>query len=130
MHVSISAPAQLLKSTENGQNTPPQSSNSDTASDDEEDLAFKVRCQRSNIDMLGAAKEALEDYLKSRNVPVHTRPSAPVQQPMRADALAGAFPLFNSKIIPAAESPTKESFDGFKMQAHSSPDQVNHAIIL
>ncbi|TIB93001.1 hypothetical protein E3Q19_01585 [Wallemia mellicola] len=114
LHVSISAPAQLLKSTENGQNTPPQSSNSDTASDDEEDLAFKVRCQRSNIDMLGAAKETLEDYLKSRNVPVHTRPSAPVQQPMRADALAGAFPLFNSKIIPAAESPTKESFDGFQ----------------
>lgn len=113
LHVSISAPAQLSKPSDNGQVSSPQSSSS-SASEDEEDFAFKVRCQRSNIDMLGAAKDALEDYLKSRGVPLHARPTIPVQQPMRADVLAGAFPLFNSKIIPATESPTNEAFDGFQ----------------
>ncbi|TIB06755.1 hypothetical protein E3P96_00094 [Wallemia ichthyophaga] len=113
LHVSISAPAQLSKPSDNVQNSSPQSDSS-SASEDDEDLAFKVRCQRSNIDMLGAAKDALEDYLKSRGVPLHARPTIPTQQPMRADVLAGAFPLFNSKIIPATESPTNETFDGFQ----------------
>ncbi|TIA91451.1 hypothetical protein E3P99_01093 [Wallemia hederae] len=113
LHVSISAPSPLSKPSDNGQVSSPQSASS-SASEEEDDVAFQVRCQRSNIDMLGAAKDALEDYLKSHSVPLHARPNIPAQQSMRPDVLVGAFPLFNSKIIQATESPTKESFDGFQ----------------
>jgi hypothetical protein len=61
-----------------------------------EDSLFKFRCQRSNIDFLGSARDALEEYLVSRKVGVY-----PSSARARNDSFADAFPHFNSALLPS-----------------------------
>lgn len=70
-----------------------------------DDSLFKFRCQRSNIDFLGTAKEALEEYLVSRQVGVY-------QSSTRrwADSYSDAFSHFNSALLPSKLA-VGESFD-------------------
>lgn len=72
-----------------------------------DDSLFKFRCQRSNIDFLGTAKEALEEYLVSRQVGVY-------QSSARgwADSYSDAFSHFNSALLPSKLA-VGESFSAF-----------------
>jgi len=50
----------------------------------------------SNIDFLGSARDALEEYLVSRKVVVY-----PSNRGGRNDSFADAFPHFNSALLPS-----------------------------
>ena len=62
-----------------------------------EDSLFKFRCQRSNIDFLGSARDALEEYLVQRKVVVYPTNRGGG----RNDSFADAFPHFNSALLPS-----------------------------
>lgn len=58
------------------------------------EVVFKLRLNRSSADFLPAAKDALEDFLISRNINVYTHPDR-----TRADSFASSFPHFANKLI-------------------------------
>lgn len=62
------------------------------------ECAFKFMCQRSNSDFLIPAREMLEQFLASQNVPVY-----PVfkSHHKRADSFADSLPHFDSKLLSA-----------------------------
>ncbi|CEH14290.1 Vigilin [Ceraceosorus bombacis] len=66
---------------------------------------FKFRLNRSNADFLPAAKDALEDFLVSRNINVYDSPKR-----TRSDSFASSFPHFATKLISTAT----ESTDSFQ----------------
>ena len=104
LHVTIISPQINTDLQNSSSSSPVEFENND------ENLVFKFRCQRSNIDMLGAAKDSIEDYLKGKNVMVYNQANQANQNTIQTDTLAGVFPLFNSKIISTTESPTRETF--------------------
>lgn len=62
-----------------------------------DDSLFKFHCQRSNIDFLGSAKDALEEYLVSRKVGVYQTNARGWNDTYGADA----FSHFNSALLPS-----------------------------
>jgi len=62
-----------------------------------DDSLFKFHCQRSNIDFLGSAKDALEEYLVSRKVGVYQTNARGWADSYGADA----FSHFNSALLPS-----------------------------
>lgn len=76
-----------------------------------DEAVFKFRCQRSNIDFLGTARDVLEEWLGEHNVSIpaarhryRTLISRKIQvYPQNAkkgvDNLADAFPYFESKLL-------------------------------
>ena len=56
---------------------------------------FKFKCQRSNSDCLGTAREMLEAFLISNHVHVYPSPHSH----KRVDSFTDAFPHFNSKLL-------------------------------
>lgn len=66
------------------------------------ECSFKFMCQRSNSDLLVAARELLEQFLVSHNIRVY--PSSRTHK--RADSFAEAFPHFDSKLLSAAHGHT------------------------
>jgi hypothetical protein len=61
-----------------------------------DEAIFKFRCQRSNIDFLGTARDSLEEFLGQHGIQVY--PSAAHK---RVDSFADAFSHFNSKLLSA-----------------------------
>ncbi|WVW80867.1 hypothetical protein I302_102857 [Kwoniella bestiolae CBS 10118] len=59
-----------------------------------DEAIFKFRCQRSNIDFLGTARDALEEWLGQHNIQVY-----PSNATKRVDSFADAFSHFNSKLL-------------------------------
>ncbi|KZO94984.1 hypothetical protein CALVIDRAFT_565105 [Calocera viscosa TUFC12733] len=76
-----------------------------------DEVSFKFRCQRSNVDFLPAAREALEAFLVSRHVGVFQ--ADPAQQVGRGDSFADAFPHFDSKLL---ATPNASEGDGNRPQ--------------
>lgn len=72
------------------------------------EAVFKLRLNRSNADFLPASKDALEDFLLSRNVDVYDSPAR-----ARSDSFASSFPHFATKLISTAA----ESTDSFQTDA-------------
>lgn len=72
------------------------------------EAVFKLRLNRSNADFLPASKDALEDFLLSRNVEVYDSPAR-----ARSDSFASSFPHFATKLISTAA----ESTDSFQTDA-------------
>ena len=66
------------------------------------ECSFKFRCQRSNSDFLVTAREVLEQFLVSHNIPVY--PSMTPRTHKRGDSFADAFPHFDSKVLPTART--------------------------
>lgn len=66
------------------------------------EYSFKFKCQRSNVDYLGAAREMLEQFLMNRNI--HVYPSATAHTHKRGDSFTDAFPHFDSKVLSAAKT--------------------------
>jgi hypothetical protein len=60
---------------------------------------FKFRCQRSNIDFLGTARDSLEEFLSQHNIQVY-----PSNAQKRVDSFADAFFHFNSKLLAGGAS--------------------------
>ena len=69
------------------------------------ECSIKFVCQRSNSDFLMTAREHLEQYLVSQNVPVY--PTFKTHR--RADSFAESLPHFDSKLLSAAHSHTNKS---------------------
>ncbi|EAL23071.1 hypothetical protein CNBA5960 [Cryptococcus deneoformans B-3501A] len=65
---------------------------------------FKFRCQRSNVDFLGTAIDALEDWLSQNNIQVY-----PKNVNKRPESFTDAFSHFNSKLLSTTNS---TEFDG------------------
>ncbi|KAH9947646.1 cytoplasmic protein [Amylocystis lapponica] len=94
------------------------------------ECSFKFRCQRSNSDFLGTAREMLEQFLISHNVRVY--PSATSRTHQRGDSFADAFPHFDSKVLSTARTrhqnsadlgrPSEAMIDRRLRLASSSPD--------
>ncbi|CED84372.1 cytoplasmic protein [Phaffia rhodozyma] len=61
-----------------------------------EDSVFKFKCQRSNLDFLGPAKDALEEYLLARKILIY-----PSDSHAAPDSYADAFSHFNSALLPS-----------------------------
>ena len=59
-----------------------------------DEAIFKFRCQRSNIDFLGTARDSLEEFLAQRGIQVYPSPAH-----KRADSFTDAFSHFNSKLL-------------------------------
>ncbi|UZJ54328.1 hypothetical protein CBS101457_003648 [Exobasidium rhododendri] len=72
------------------------------------EAVFKLRLNRSNADFLPAAKDALEDFLISRNIDVYE-----TQERQRSDSFASSFPHFANKLISSVSQAT-ESTDSFQ----------------
>lgn len=62
------------------------------------ECSFKFICQRSNSDFLVTAREHLEQFLVSKNIPVY--PTFKTHK--RADSFAESLPHFDSKLLSAA----------------------------
>lgn len=62
--------------------------------------SFKFVCQRSNSDFLVTAREHLEQYLVSQNVPVYPT----FRSHKRVDSFADSLPHFDSKLLSAAHA--------------------------
>lgn len=60
--------------------------------------SFKFMCQRSNSDFLITARELLEQFLVTQNIPVY--PTFKTHK--RADSFAESLPHFDSKLLSAA----------------------------
>ena len=69
---------------------------------------FKLRLNRSNADFLPASKDALEDFLVSRNIDVYE-----TQDRQRSDSFASSFPHFANKLISTVPH-AAESTDSFQ----------------
>ena len=77
-----------------------------------EDSLFRFRCQRSNIDFLGGARDALEEWLVGRKVAVYPGKGGGMMGRggsgggagggggRGGDSFADAFPHFNSALLP------------------------------
>ena len=63
------------------------------------ECSFKFMCQRSNSDFLIPAREMLEQFLVSQNVPVYPTFKS---HHKRADSFAESLPHFDSKLLSAA----------------------------
>ncbi|OCF33709.1 cytoplasmic protein [Kwoniella heveanensis BCC8398] len=59
-----------------------------------DEAIFKFRCQRSNIDFLGTARDVLEEWLGQHNIQVY-----PSNAAKRVDSFTDAFSHFNSKLL-------------------------------
>ncbi|WRT70668.1 uncharacterized protein IL334_007666 [Kwoniella shivajii] len=59
-----------------------------------DEAIFKFRCQRSNIDFLGTARDALEEWLGQNKIQVY-----PSNATKRVDSFTDAFSHFNSKLL-------------------------------
>ncbi|WVF68055.1 hypothetical protein IAT40_002818 [Kwoniella sp. CBS 6097] len=59
-----------------------------------DEAIFKFRCQRSNIDFLGTARDVLEEWLGQHNIQVY-----PSNATKRVDSFTDAFSHFNSKLL-------------------------------
>ncbi|KAH8120635.1 cytoplasmic protein [Phellopilus nigrolimitatus] len=70
------------------------------------ECSFKFMCQRSNSDFLITAREHLEQFLVSQNVPVY--PTYKTHR--RADSFAESLPHFDSKLLSAAHGTKSASF--------------------
>jgi hypothetical protein len=68
------------------------------------EAVFKLRLSRSNADFLPASKDALEDFLTSRNIDVY---EAPERQ--RSDSFASSFPHFANKLISSVSQATEST---------------------
>lgn len=88
-------------------NVRPATINGSAVIDTPTEYSFKFRCQRSNSDLLGTAREMLEQFLTNHNIRVY--PSPTPQTHKRGDSFAEAFPHFDSKVLSAAK--TRESAD-------------------
>ncbi|WVR08561.1 hypothetical protein IAU60_005616 [Kwoniella sp. DSM 27419] len=64
-----------------------------------DEAIFKFRCQRSNIDFLGTARDVLEEWLGQHNIQVY-----PSNAAKRVDSFADAFSHFNSKLLSTGTS--------------------------
>ena len=75
-----------------------------------DEAIFKFRCQRSNIDFLGTARESLEEFLGARNVRLREGGGGEEIDPeqiqvypsiahKRIDSFSDAFSHFNSKLL-------------------------------
>ena len=69
------------------------------------ECSIKFTCQRSNSDFLVTAREHLEQFLVSQNVPVY--PTFKTHR--RADSFAESLPHFDSKLLSAAPAHTNKS---------------------
>ncbi|KAL5518585.1 hypothetical protein ACEPAH_268 [Sanghuangporus vaninii] len=78
--------------------------NSSSLSSDE--CSIKFVCQRSNSDFLVTAREHLEQFLISQNVPVYPT----YRTHRRADSFQESLPHFDSKLLSAAHSNKSASF--------------------
>lgn len=58
---------------------------------------FRFKCQRSNSDALGTAKEALENFLKKHDISVYPSTSSSNHTP--SQSMASAFAHFNSRLL-------------------------------
>ncbi|WWC92268.1 uncharacterized protein L201_007222 [Kwoniella dendrophila CBS 6074] len=67
-----------------------------------DEAIFKFRCQRSNIDFLGTARDALEEWLGQHNIQVY-----PSNATKRVDSFADAFSHFNSKLLATGANNTE-----------------------
>lgn len=65
-----------------------------------DEAIFKFRCQRSNIDFLGTARDSLEEFLGQHGVQVYPSPGH-----KRVDSFTDAFSHFNSKLLSAKNAP-------------------------
>lgn len=81
------------------------------------ECSFRFMCQRSNSDYLVTARELLEQFLISQNVPVY--PSSKTHK--RADSFAESLPHFDSKLLSAPAHPDVSVEKRLRM-ANSSPD--------
>lgn len=72
------------------------------------EAVFKLRLNRSNVDFLPASKEALEDFLVSRNIEVYES-----QERQRSDSFASSFRHFANKLISTVPQ-AAESTDSFQ----------------
>lgn len=70
------------------------------------ECSFKFMCQRSNSDFLVTAREHLEQFLVSQNVPVYPT----FRTHRRADSFAESLPHFDSKLLSAAHGTKSVSF--------------------
>ena len=68
--------------------------------------SFRFICQRSNSDFLVTAREHLEQFLVSANVPVYPT----FRTHRRADSFAESLPHFDSKLLSAAHGTKSVSF--------------------
>ena len=59
-----------------------------------DEAIFKFRCQRSNIDFLGTARDSLEEFLNQHGVQIY-----PSNAQKRVDTFTDAFTHFNSKLL-------------------------------
>jgi len=82
----------IVKTSKNGSPTSSQCS-------------FKFMCQRSNSEILGPARELLEGFLISQNIPVF--PTFKTHR--RADSFAESLPHFDSKLLSAAHGESYSS---------------------
>ncbi|PWN35004.1 uncharacterized protein FA14DRAFT_160354 [Meira miltonrushii] len=71
------------------------------------DVVFKLRLNRSSADFLPAAKDALEDFLISRNIQIYR-----AAERNRADSFASSFHHFANKLISVPQA--AESTDSFQ----------------
>lgn len=81
------------------------------------ECSFRFMCQRSNSDYLVTARELLEQFLMSQNVPVYP----PSKTHKRADSFAESLPHFDSKLLSAAAH-SDVSVEKRLRMANSSPD--------
>lgn len=73
-----------------------------------DEAIFKFRCQRSNIDFLGTARDSLEEFLSQHGIQVY-----PSNAQKRVDTFTDAFTHFNSKLLATnAASSTSEGESG------------------
>ncbi|KAL7422885.1 hypothetical protein Q5752_002182 [Cryptotrichosporon argae] len=87
-----------------------------------DEAIFKFRCQRSNVDFLTTARDALEEFLAQHNVQVY-----PSNAQKRVDSYTDAFSHFNSKLLgnagPADEAAQTATADR-RHRASSSQSNV------
>lgn len=81
------------------------------------EVVFKLRLNRSNADFLPASKDALEDFLISRNINVYE-----TQDRQRSDSFASSFPHFANKLISTVPQ-AAESTDSFQTDSASRYQQ-------
>ncbi|KAF7320226.1 KH domain protein [Mycena kentingensis (nom. inval.)] len=76
--------------------------NEDSGTETPSEFSFKFRCQRSNSDFLGTAREMLEQFLTNHNIHLFPIPVSHVHK--RGDSFAEAFPHFDSKLLSTART--------------------------
>ena len=72
-----------------------------------DEAIFKFRCQRSNIDFLGTARDSLEEFLSQHGVQVY-----PSHAHKRVDTYTDAFTHFNSKLLATSAAAAAAAAEG------------------